>query len=88
MGIVFVLTTPEESIIEQSYTLGFSTSNNEAEYEPVLAGLRAAITLEVTGLEVQCDSSLVVNQASGDTSQASTSQEMLEWRSTNNSFSD
>jgi len=39
-------------------------SNNEAEYEAVLAGLRMAITLGVTGLEVRCDSSVVVNQVS------------------------
>jgi len=48
-GIGIVLTTPEGSIIEQSFTLGFPASNNEAEYEAVLAGLRAAITLGVHG---------------------------------------
>jgi len=31
VGIGIVLTTPEESIIEQSFTFGFSVSNNEAE---------------------------------------------------------
>ena len=59
---MIVLTTLEGSIIEQSFTLGFPTSNNEAEYETILAGLREAITLRVTGLKVQCDSSLIVNQ--------------------------
>jgi len=39
-SIRVVLTTLEESIIEQSFTLGFYASNNEAEYEAVLAGLR------------------------------------------------
>ena len=38
-GIGIVLTTPEGSFIEQSFTLGFPTSNNEAEYKAVLAGL-------------------------------------------------
>ena len=38
-GIDIVLTTPKESIIEQSFTLGFPASNNEAEYEAVLAEL-------------------------------------------------
>ena len=37
-GIEIVLTTPEGSIIEQSFTLGFPTSNNEAEYKVILAG--------------------------------------------------
>jgi len=37
-GIEIVLTTPEGSIIKQSFTLGFPTSNNESEYEVILAG--------------------------------------------------
>ena len=37
-GIGIALTTPEGSITEQSFTLGFSTSNNEAEYEAILTG--------------------------------------------------
>jgi len=53
--IEIVLTTPEGSIIEQFFTLGFPVSNNEAEYEVVLAELLMAITLVVTRLEVQCD---------------------------------
>ena len=66
VGIGIVLTTPEGSIIEQSFTLSFPASNNETEYEVVLAGLRATITLGVTRLEVLCDSLLVVNQVSGE----------------------
>ena len=38
-SIGIVLTTPEESINEQSFIVGFPASNNEAEYEAVLAGL-------------------------------------------------
>ena len=52
VGIGIVLTTPERSIIEQSFTFGFPASNNDAEYEVVLTGLLIAITLGVTGLEV------------------------------------
>jgi len=37
VGIEIVLTTLEGYIIEQSFTLGFPTSNNESEYEAVLA---------------------------------------------------
>jgi len=37
-GIRIVFTTPEGSIIEQSFTFGFPASNNEVEYEAVLAG--------------------------------------------------
>ena len=66
LGIRIILATLEGSIIEQSFTLGFPASNNEAEYKAVLAGLQLAITLGVTALEVCCDSSLVVNQVSGE----------------------
>jgi len=38
-GIGIILTTPEGSIIEQSLILGFLASDNEAEYEAVLARL-------------------------------------------------
>ena len=79
-GIRIVLTTPEGSIIEQSFTLGLPTSNNEAEYEAVLAGLRATITFGVMGVKVRCDSSLIINQVMGNTSQ-----ETLGWLSTYNS---
>ena len=51
-GIGIVLITPEGSIIEQFFTLDFPASNNETEYEAVLAGLRATITLGVMGLDV------------------------------------
>ena len=60
--IWIVLTTPEGSIIEQSYTLGSFTTNNKAKYEAVIAGLKMATTLRVTELEVRCDSLLVVSQ--------------------------
>ena len=65
-GIGIVLTTLERSIIKQSFTFGFFTSNKEAEYKAVLVRLQLAITLGVIGLEVQCDSSLIVNHVSGE----------------------
>jgi len=47
-GVRIVLTTLKGSNIEQSFTLGFLATNNEAEYEIVMAGLRIATTLGVT----------------------------------------
>jgi ribonuclease HI len=41
----------------------FLASNNVAEYEALLHGLRVAITLSIYQLRVLGDSSLVVNQA-------------------------
>ena len=48
--------------IETKYTLrfGFQASNNEAEYEAVIAGLNLAHFMEANQLEVSSDSQLVV----------------------------
>jgi len=39
-GAGIILISPEGIKVEKSFRLGFSTSNNEAEYEALLAGLR------------------------------------------------
>ena len=38
-GVGVVLITPEKLIIEKSLQLGFSATNDEAEYEALLAGI-------------------------------------------------
>ena len=48
--------------MEHSFKLGFSASNNEVEYEALLAGLRAVMDLGAREVEVYSDSRLVVNQ--------------------------
>ena len=45
-GAEIVITTPEGILLEHSFRLGFNASNNEAEYEAFLAGLRAVSRLE------------------------------------------
>ena len=40
----------------------FQASNNEAEYEPIIAGLNLAYSMEADQLEVCSDSQLVVKQ--------------------------
>ena len=57
-----ILTSPEGIDIEYALRFGFRTSNNEAEYEAVIAGLNLAHSLEVDKLEVYSDSQLVVRQ--------------------------
>jgi len=64
IGTVFI--TPEGSITEQSFTLGFPSTNNEAEYEAVIVGLKMAVTHGLNRLEVHCDSLLVVSQVKGE----------------------
>ncbi|KAG7567252.1 Ribonuclease H-like superfamily [Arabidopsis thaliana x Arabidopsis arenosa] len=65
-GIGIRLQSPFGEVIEQSFRLAFNASNNEAEYESLLAGLRLAIGIGVTKLRTFCDSQLVANQFSGD----------------------
>uniref|UniRef100_A0A2N9H088 Uncharacterized protein n=1 Tax=Fagus sylvatica TaxID=28930 RepID=A0A2N9H088_FAGSY len=61
-----VLTAPQGQMMELAIRLGFPASNNVAEYEALLHGLRCAIALQADPLTVYCDSQLVVNQISGD----------------------
>ncbi|RVW13311.1 hypothetical protein CK203_088988 [Vitis vinifera] len=53
--------TPRK-LIEQAIRLSFSASNNEAEYEVVLAEQDLALVLEGTKLEIRSDSHLIVEQ--------------------------
>ena len=61
-GPGLILTSPEGIDIEYALRFGFRTSNNETEYEAVIAGLNLAHSLEVDQLEVYSDSQLVVRQ--------------------------
>ena len=53
-------------MLEQSIHLGFKASNNEAEYEALIAGLKLAATIEADEVTVFCDFQLIVNQATGE----------------------
>ena len=59
-GAGLILTSSEGIDIEYALRFGFQASNNEAEYEAVIAGLNLAHSLEVDQLEVCSDSQLVV----------------------------
>lgn len=65
-GIGVVLRAGAGEVIgEISKTIG-ETTNNVAEYTAVIEGLKLALDLGVTDIEVQIDSKLVVSQLSGD----------------------
>ena len=51
--------------LEHSYRLGFRASNNEAEYEALLAELKDVWDMGAREVEVYSDSRLVVNQVQG-----------------------
>ena len=61
-GHWFVVETPSGDKIEQPIRLGFSASNNESEYEAILARLELAIALSADRLLILSDSQLVVRQ--------------------------
>ena len=61
-GAGLILTSLEGIDIEYALRFGFQVSNNEAEYEAVIAGLNLAHSMEVDQLEVCNDSQLVVRQ--------------------------
>ena len=61
-GAGLILTSPEGIDIEYALKFGFQASNNEAEYEAVIAGLNLTLSMEVDQLEVCSDSQLVVRQ--------------------------
>uniref|UniRef100_A0A2N9EUX0 Uncharacterized protein n=1 Tax=Fagus sylvatica TaxID=28930 RepID=A0A2N9EUX0_FAGSY len=65
-GAGIVLISPEGLVLEQAVRLKFSASNNEAEYEAMLIGLRTANKLGANHLQIFCDSQLVANQISGE----------------------
>ena len=64
VGIVLV--TPEKLVVEKSLRLGFPATNNEAEYEALLAGIEMVSKLGREVLEIYLDSHLVVGQVNGE----------------------
>ncbi|CAL8174058.1 unnamed protein product [Prunus armeniaca] len=65
-GAGVVIITPDGTLLEQAITLGFPASNNEAEYEALLVGLRLAKELVIKKLVIYSDSQLITNQASSE----------------------
>ncbi|XP_019154276.1 PREDICTED: uncharacterized protein LOC109150745 [Ipomoea nil] len=61
-----VLITPEGFRAYYALRFAFKLSNNEAEYEALLGGLRLALNMRVEKLKIRCDSKLVVGQVTGE----------------------
>ena len=61
-GAGLILTFPNRIDVEYALRFGFQASNNETEYEVVIAGLNLAHSMEADQLEVSSDSQLVVKQ--------------------------
>ena len=65
-GVGIVLSCEDGDTIPLSFKLGFSCSNNVAEYEVYLIGLTIALSIGVKHMRVLGDSNLVVSQVKGD----------------------
>jgi ribonuclease HI len=59
-GVVFI--SPAKEVIPLSYKLEFDTTNNIAEYEALLLGLRAAKEMGIDKIVVFGDSELIIHQ--------------------------
>ena len=65
-GVGLVLVSPEKIIIEKSLRLGFSTTNNEAEYEVLLVEMTMVQKMGGKAVEIFSDSRLIVGQVKGE----------------------
>ena len=61
-----VLLSPEGDVVECMIRLDFPTTNNEAEYETLVAGLDLARAARATSVVIYCDSQVITNQINGD----------------------
>ncbi|XP_061376587.1 uncharacterized protein LOC133318592 [Gastrolobium bilobum] len=64
-GVGIIIENPEGVTVKHSLTLEFPTSDNQAEYEAMIAGLIHAKELGAECLEVYSDSQLATSQISG-----------------------
>ena len=67
-GARVVLISPDGSRLRYAIRLHFSASNNAAEYEALINGLRITVELGATRLYVRDDSELVVDQVMKESS--------------------
>ena len=64
MGLVLV--SPKKITIEKSLRLGFSATNNKAEYEALLMGMAMVQKMGGNLVEMFLDSRLIVGQVKGE----------------------
>ena len=65
-GAGVAMQTPEGDKIECMIRLGFLTTNNEAEYEALIAGLDLARIAGTENMIIHCDSQVITSQINGD----------------------
>nr|XP_025625780.1 uncharacterized protein LOC112718093 [Arachis hypogaea] len=65
-GAGVILKEGDNVIAEQALQFHFPASNNQAEYEALIAGLKLALSHQVQSLTAHCDSLMVVQQIRGE----------------------
>ena len=65
-GVGIMLLSPEGDKIECMVRLNFPTTNNEVEYEALMARLDLAKAAGVVSMVLYCDSQVITNQVNGD----------------------
>nr|GEX33078.1 retrovirus-related Pol polyprotein from transposon TNT 1-94 [Tanacetum cinerariifolium] len=65
LGVSLMLVSPDGKKYTYALRFEFITTNSEAEYEALLAGLRIAVDMKVKDLSIFVDSQLVANQVNG-----------------------
>ncbi|XP_074349151.1 uncharacterized protein LOC141688902 [Apium graveolens] len=65
-GAGLILISPEGFTIQQAITFAFKVTNNQAEYEALISGLKLAKSLGISNMTVYSDSQIVVKQTSGE----------------------
>ena len=65
-GAGIILISPEGHRFHTTLRLRFKASNNEAEYEAILAGLRVAKEIKAKAVQCYSDPQLVINQMLGE----------------------
>ena len=65
-GVGIVLLLPEGDTIECRVRLDFPATNNESEYEALIAGLDRAKAAGAAKVVIYCDSQVITNQINGD----------------------
>ena len=66
LGAGIVLTSRTRDTVQYILQIMYTDSNNAAEYETLLHGLRMAVPMGIQRLEVRRDSNLAISQINGD----------------------
>lgn len=66
LGAGVVLTSPTGDVVQYVLQILYTDSNNTAEYEALLHGLRMAVSMGIQRLEMRGDSNLAISQINGD----------------------